>query len=58
VQRNALYAWANKCDFQFLVLQDKDIMDKLSVQEVEELFDYDYHTKNIDYIFARCGLND
>lgn len=58
VQRNALYAWANKCDFQFLVLEDKDIMSKLNPQEVEKLFDYDYHTKNIDYIFERCGLND
>ena len=58
VQRNALYAWENKCDFQFLVLQDKDIMSKLTPEEVEGLFDYDYHTKNVDYIFERCGLNN
>ena len=57
VQRNALEAWVQKLDFQYLVLQDKDIMSKLSSEEVEDLFNYDYHTKNIDYIFQRAGLN-
>ncbi len=55
-QRNALNAWANKTDFEYLVLQDKDIMSKLSKEEVDSLFDYNYHLKNIDYVFERIGL--
>ena len=56
VQRNALYAWQTKTDFEYLVSEDKDIARYLSKQEIDELFDYDYHLKNIDYIFNRIGL--
>ncbi|MDD2221100.1 MAG: adenylosuccinate lyase [Clostridia bacterium] len=56
VQRNALKAWDCKISFQELVLADKDIMSKLSVEEVKSLFDYKYHTKNIDYIFKRAQI--
>ena len=56
VQRNALAAWNDKIDFQYLILQDKDIISKLSKEEVMDLFDYDYHTKNVDYILNRAGL--
>lgn len=57
VQRNALNAWQTKTDFEYLILQDRDIMSLLSNEEVDGLFDYDYHTRYIDYIFERCGLN-
>jgi len=56
VQRNALTAWSQKTDFQYLVLQDKDIMSILSKVEIMDIFDFDYHTKNIDYILNRAGL--
>lgn len=58
VQRNALRAWESKCEFKSLILKDEEIMNKLTELEIDELFDYDYHTKNIDFIFARCGLSD
>ena len=29
----------------------------LSPTEIEEIFDYSYHTKNVDYIFHRAGLD-
>lgn len=57
VQRNALYAWETKTDFQYLVSADKDIAAYLSKDEVEDIFDYSYHTKNVDYIFHRAGLD-
>ena len=57
VQRNALNSWENEIDFEYLVLEDKDISAYLSREEIMDLFDMDYHTKNIDYIFARAGLN-
>lgn len=56
VQRNAMKAWDTKRSFQQYVLEDKDIMSKLTGEEVHELFDYGYHTKNVDYIFRRVGL--
>jgi len=56
VQRNALNAWQTKTDFEYIVLQDKDIMSRLSNDEVDKLFDYDYHTRYIDFIFNRAGL--
>lgn len=57
VQRNALEAWRTKTEFKKLVLADQDIMAWLSPEEVEDLFDYSYHLKHIDYIFNRAGLN-
>lgn len=57
VQRNALYAWESKTDFEYLVSEDKDISHYLSKEEIEEIFDYNYHLKNVDYIFQRAGLN-
>ena len=56
VQKNAMEAWDKKRSFKDIVLEDKGIMSILSLEEVEELFDYSYHTKNIDYIFKRVGL--
>jgi len=56
VQRNALKAWEQKVDFQFMLLEDKDIATKLSPEDIAELFNYDYHTKNVEYILNRAGL--
>ncbi len=56
VQRNALKSWEQHIAFQYLILEDKDIMSLLSTDEVTALFDYNYHTKNIDFIFRRAGL--
>ena len=25
-------------------------------EELDNIFDYQYHTKHVDYIFKRCGL--
>ncbi|MZP30495.1 adenylosuccinate lyase [Heliobacterium undosum] len=56
VQRNALKAWEVKRPFKELVLEDSEIMEKLSPAEVEGLFDYDYHIKHVDTLFKRVGL--
>lgn len=57
VQRNALLAWETKQEFKGLVLADEDIMNNLSTEEVEGLFDYEYHLKNVDYIFKRANID-
>ena len=56
VQNNAQTAWEQQTDFQYLLLQDADICAVLSREEIAELFDYDYHLKNIDFIFNRAGI--
>ena len=40
-----------------LVLQDPDVRNLLSEEELRQLFDYQYHTRHIDYIFTRVGLD-
>ena len=56
VKRNAIGSMDNKADFEYYILQDKDIMRVMSADELDTLFDYDYCMKNIDYIFARAGI--
>jgi adenylosuccinate lyase len=56
VQNRALLSWETKTEFKAQILQDKEIMEILKPEEVDQLFDYEYHTKNIDYIFTRIGL--
>lgn len=56
-QRNALEAWRTKEEFVSLVLKDEDIMRTISPEEVRALFDYDYHTRYVDHIFRRVGLD-
>lgn len=53
VQRNALKVWETGQDFKGLLLQDPDILRVLSPEEIEGLFDLDYHLKHVDTIFER-----
>jgi adenylosuccinate lyase len=53
VQRNAMKVWEDKVSFKALLLEDKDILECLSQNEIDEIFNLDYHLKNIDYIFKR-----
>lgn len=56
VQRNAMQSWRTGESFRDLLLKDGDVTSLLSPQEVNELFDYNYHLKNIDEIYSRFGL--
>jgi adenylosuccinate lyase len=53
VQRNAMPVWRGEGDFLTLLKADKDVAKALSPQELEALFDLDYHLKHVDVIFAR-----
>lgn len=55
-QKNAMAAWDNKIEFKTLLLKDEEILTHLTSAEIEILFDYSYHLKNVDYIFKRVGL--
>ncbi len=56
VQRNAMRSWNERLDFKELVLKDQEIMNLLSAEEIEQIFDLSIYTANVDYIFRRCGL--
>lgn len=55
VQRNAMKVWEAKGDVHLLDLlkADKTVTDKVSVAELDELFNMDYHTKHVETIFRR-----
>ncbi len=61
VQRNAMKVWeqfrvegnAGEGSFLNLILDDKDVMARLSETQVRDMFDDEYHTKHVDTIFQR-----
>lgn len=54
VQTNAMKVWAGESEsFLELLKQDKEVSEKLSEKQLEEIFDISYHTKNVDYIFSQ-----
>ncbi|AXI38255.1 adenylosuccinate lyase [Bacillaceae bacterium ZC4] len=56
VQPKAMEAWERQVPFRELIEAEKQITTKLSKEEIDDCFDYNYHLKNVDYIFKRCGL--
>ena len=53
VQRNAMPVWRGEGDFLTLLKADPDVSARLSVAEIEDLFDLGYHFKQVDTIFRR-----
>ncbi|MCP4683003.1 MAG: adenylosuccinate lyase, partial [Desulfobacterales bacterium] len=56
VQRNAMKVWDTGLEFKQLIIQDREIAKHLSRQEIEEIFDLDYHLKYVDALFDRVFL--
>jgi len=54
VQRNALKAWDTEgLDFKTALMQDKEVMSRLSEEELNEIFDVNKFLKNVPYIYQR-----
>jgi adenylosuccinate lyase len=53
VQRNAMKVWDTGHDFKGLIMGDEEIGEYLGKAEIEEVFNLDYHLKNVDDIFER-----
>jgi len=54
VQTNAMKVWNKESDsFLELLKKDQQVVEKLGVEKLEEIFDLSYHTKNIDHIFNK-----
>jgi adenylosuccinate lyase len=54
VQRNAMEVWKSGQEFKALVMADEEIGQYLSGDELEELFDLNYHLKYVDEIVERA----
>jgi adenylosuccinate lyase len=60
VQRNAMQVWESDGQLSLLDLlkADPQVSERLNSNQLDELFDLDYHLKHVDAIFARVFGND
>ncbi len=56
VQRNAMHSWDESMDFRELLKSDSEVTTYLPVEELEQLFNYDYYLKHVGETFQRLGL--
>ena len=53
VQRNAMKTWEQGKDFLTELKGDKDVVARVPAEQLEKLFDMEYHTAHVDTIFKR-----
>jgi adenylosuccinate lyase len=53
VQRNAMVVWREGADFMDLLKNDDEVSAALSNEQIESVFDLEYHTKHVDTLFKR-----
>jgi adenylosuccinate lyase len=56
VQPKAMEAWEKQVPFRSLIEADERITSRLTKEQIDDCFDYRYHLKHVDTIFARLGL--
>jgi len=60
VQRNAMESWAGKIHLRDLVLQDEELLQHISAEEINDLFSFENILgklkRSVDIIFKRNGL--
>ena len=53
VQNTAMISWEKGKEFFELLKNDGKVMEKISDEELHEIFDIKFHTRNIDSIFKK-----
>lgn len=56
VQPLAMQSWNEKTMFRDLVEANDTVQEYLSDDDIDDVFDLDHHTRNVDRIFERVGL--
>lgn len=56
VQQCAMEAWKTREPLKQLLLQQSEIAEMLTPQEIEDCFDLKIHLRNVDKIFKRAGI--
>ena len=57
VQQNAMRVWEQGADFLTELKADPDVLKVMTVEEIEDKFDFEYHTKHVGTIFDRIFKN-
>jgi adenylosuccinate lyase len=52
-QRNAMKVWDEGGEYRDLILNDEDVRAKLSVEEIEKVFDVRHYLRNVEKVFER-----
>ncbi|MBF0710191.1 MULTISPECIES: adenylosuccinate lyase [unclassified Gemella] len=53
VQPKAMHAWENKIFFKDLLLKDEEIMKYITVDELDDCFNYQYHISSLEEVYER-----
>ncbi|HBQ61421.1 MAG TPA: adenylosuccinate lyase, partial [Balneolaceae bacterium] len=56
VQPLAMKSWEEQTLFKPIVEANNTIQETLTQEEIDEAFDLNHHTRNVDRIFQRVGL--
>ena len=56
IQNIALNAYDKGISFKELILNDKEVSQYLSKEEIDECFKNDYYLRNVDTIYKRCDI--
>lgn len=56
VQPKTAVSWESHIPFRDLLEGDSEIMSKLTLEDLDDAFNYRYHLKNVDELFERVGL--
>jgi len=58
VQRNSMRSWDEELDFRELVKSDPVVSSKVSAEDLDGLFDYDFYLGHVDFIYSRVGISE
>jgi adenylosuccinate lyase len=58
VQKSAMESWRSGKKFLILLEADAELMQRISKEELEAVFDYDFYLAHVDTIFKRLGLTE
>ncbi len=53
VQKTAMLSWENEQEFEDLLKNDKSVIEKININELREIFDINYHIRNIEKIYKK-----
>ena len=53
VQKTAMLSWKKEKEFQDLLKNDKNVIDKLNFKELQEIFNVNFYVRNIEKIYKR-----
>jgi len=58
VQRNSMRSWDEELDFRQLIKTDSVVAEKVSADDLDSLFDYNFYLGHVDRIFERAGISN